>query len=168
MIRTSFWLIAALVVAGRSHAQAASDSLLGRLIGEWRMSGQVRGKPVAYALAATWVLDHKYVELHMTDLGRPARYEARVFVGADTAPAHVLVHWLDGFGAAYSVPAGAGAIRGDTLEFTFQYSDGPFRDVWIYRGPAIGWHFRLEKGDGHGGWRPFAEYEVIPAKGTPR
>jgi hypothetical protein len=145
-------------------AQGAADSLLDRLVGEWRMTGQVRGKPAAYRLTATPVLDKRFIELHMVDTAHPPTYEARVFIGRDTIPGRVLVHWLDNTGAAFSVPAAAGTVRGDTLQFEFAYSDGPFRDTFVYRGPALGWRFRLESGDRHGGWQRFAEYDVTPAR----
>ncbi len=138
----------------------SADSLLNHLVGTWRMVGQVRGHPVSYALAVRRVLSGRYVELHMTDETRPPQYEARVFVGADTVAGHVLVHWLDSFGAAFSVPAGEGYVVGDTLRFEFAYNTGPFRDTFIYRSGEGGWTFRLESGDGQGTWRPFAEYEV--------
>jgi hypothetical protein len=139
-------------------ASIAADRLLDRLVGDWRMVGQVRGKPVTYTLAARRVLDGRYVELHMTDVNRPAQYEARVFVGADTAPGRVLVHWLDSFGAAHSVPHASGAVDGDTLRFEFAYRSGPFRDTFVYDSAAQRWSFLLEAGDGQGGWQRFADY----------
>jgi hypothetical protein len=143
------------------------EALLDRLVGNWQMVGQVRGRPVTYTLAARRVLSGRYVELHMTDVSQPPQYEARVFVGADTVPGHVLVHWLDSFGAAFSVPAATGQVVGDTLRFEFAYSTGPFRDTFVYRPTAGTWMIRLESGDSTGGWRLFAEYEVRPSAGPP-
>jgi hypothetical protein len=153
-----------LAVALPLRGQAVSDSLLERLVGEWRMTGQVRGKPAAYRLTATPVLDKRFIEMRMVDTAQPHGYEALVFIGRDTIPGRVLAHWLDNTGAAFSVPAAAGTVRGDTLQFEFAYSDGPFRDTFVYRGPALGWRFRLESGDRHGGWRLFAEYDVTPVR----
>jgi hypothetical protein len=75
----------------------------------------------------------------------------------------VLVHWLDNTGAAFSVPAGSGTARGDTLRFDFAYSDGLFRDTFVYRRATSTWRFLLEKSDGHGGWKMFADFGVKPA-----
>jgi hypothetical protein len=147
--------------------QSATDVLLDRLVGDWHMVGHVRGKPVTYTLAARRVLGDRYVELHMTDVNRPAQYEARVFVGADTVPGKVLVHWLDSFGAAFSVPHGSGSVKGDTLRFEFPYGTRPFRNTFVYSSASRSWMFRLEPGDGHGGWRLFAEYDVRPAAAAP-
>jgi hypothetical protein len=143
-----------------ASAPVPADSLLDHLVGTWRMVGQVHGQPVRYALAVDRVLHGQYVELHMTDVNQPSRYEARVFVGADTVAGRVLVHWLDNFGAAFSVPAGSGSVAGDTLRFYIPYSTGPFRDTFIYDPATDAWIFRLESGDGSGAWRPFADYDV--------
>jgi hypothetical protein len=158
--------VASAAAAPRSERVSAED-LLDRLVGDWSMVGQVRGRPVTYTVAARRVLAGRYVELHMTDVNQPPQYEARVFVGADTVPGRVLVHWLDSFGAAFSVPHAAGAIVGDTLQFEFAYRSGPFRDTFIYHGPGRGWTFRLEAGDGRGGWRLFAAYDVRPPERAP-
>jgi hypothetical protein len=167
------------VVAGALRAQVTSaataprsvpapaEALLDRLVGDWSMVGQVRGRPVRYVLAARRVLAGRYIELHMTDVNQPPQYEARVFVGADTVAGRILVHWLDSFGATFSVPHGVGAIVGDTLQFQFAYTTGPFRDTFIYHGPARRWTFRLEAGDGRGGWRLFATYDVRPTERAP-
>jgi len=105
-----------------------------------------------------------FVELHMTDTATPSGYEARVFLGHDPKTGRLIAHWLDRFGAGFSIPHGAGAIRGDTLRFDIPYQDGPFRDTFVYRRGDGTWQFRLEAGDGAGGWKPFAEYQVTPIR----
>jgi hypothetical protein len=66
------------------------------------MTGTVRARPVTYRLEAEWVLQHRFVELHMEDVEHtPPRYEARVF------------------GAAYSVPSATGTATGDSLTLDF-------------------------------------------------
>lgn len=136
------------------------DSLLAHLTGHWIMRGTVRGQAETYTMEGAWILAGKFVELHMVDATHPPAYEARVFVGADTAAGRLIVHWLDAFGAAYSVPAATGMIHGDTLDFTFQYSTGPFRDLFIYRPATRSWYFRLEDTDSAGHPRLFGEYAV--------
>lgn len=146
-------------LAAQSGSPAAADSLLQRLVGQWRMTGSVRGKPVAYTLDANRVLQGRFVELHMTDVSRPPQYEARVFIGADTAGGYI-AHWLDNTGASYSVPPATGEARGDTVLLTFPYPHGAFRDTFVYDRRADVWRFRLDAADSTGGWRLFAEYEV--------
>ena len=148
--------VMSLILPATVHAQ----SLLDQLVGDWRMTGTVRGNPVTYTLVARRTLQDKCVELHMTDVSRPPRYEARVFIGQDSVPSQLVVHWLDAFGAAYSIPHGTGSISGDTLRFSFHYASGPFRDTFVFDRATGAWRFLLESGDGSGGWRTFATYTV--------
>ena len=163
---TSNIILSVLIALSASSASAQlskvapnpADSLIARLVGRWEMRGEVRGRPAVYDAVAQWTLGHRYLELHMRDRAAASPYEARVFIGSDTAKGRVLVHWLDNTGAAFSVPAGIGVVSGDTLRFEFAYSDGPFRDTFIYRRRTNEWSMVLERGDGRGGWRPFATY----------
>ena len=151
-------------VPAQVHAQrpasAGVDSLLQRLVGTWEMAGTVRGKPQTYRLEAARTIRDKYVELHMTDVGQPAMYAARVFLGVDTATRHLIAHWIDNFGAGFSVPHAVGEMRGDTLQFTFAYDSGPFRDTFSYDRARNEWHFLLESGVAGGGWKLFGDYRV--------
>jgi hypothetical protein len=136
------------------------EALLEHLVGQWHMTGSVRGRPATYTLKAARVLQRRFVELHMEDVNRPPAYEARVFIGVDSAAGRYIVHWLDRFGAAFSIPHATGDARGDTLVFTFPYSTGAFRDTFVYHPSTDTWFFRLEAADSTGGWRLFAEYDV--------
>jgi hypothetical protein len=156
-----FILIAAVAsVPLAAQTPASTDSLLERFVGQWAMAGTVRGRPATYALDVSRVLQGKYVELHMTDVHLPPGYEARAFLGADTAGTGVIAHWLDNFGAAYSVPTATGAARGDTLVLNFPYATGAFRDTFVYDRTHDRWDMRLERADGSGGWTLFAQYEA--------
>jgi uncharacterized protein DUF1579 len=147
-------------LSAQTSPTAGMEALLERLVGQWHMTGSVRGRPVTYTLQATRVLQGRFVELHMEDVNRPPAYEARVFIGVDSAGGRYIVHWLDRFGAAFSIPHATGEARRDTLMFTFPYPAGAFRDTFVYRPSTDTWHFRLEAADSTGGWRPFAEYDV--------
>lgn len=167
MIQTRWPLFAAIVLLApvtdapaQTAAAASGEMLLERLVGQWRMEGTVRGRPVRYTLDATRVLQGKFVELRMEDVNRPAGYEARVFLGYDSVGSRYLAHWMDNFGPAFSIPHGTGAARGDTVEILFRYDAGPFRDRFVYHRPADRWSFRLESADSTGAWRLFAEYQV--------
>jgi hypothetical protein len=160
--------LAGFLIAGSAAAQestpAQMDSLLGRLVGRWQMTGTVRNRPATYALSGTRVLQGHFVELHMVDVRRPPAYEARVFLGVDSAKGEFIAHWLDNFGAAYSIPHATGTASGDTVRLAFPYADGPFRDMFVYRRRAGTWYFRLESQDTSGTWSLFAEYEVTPVR----
>jgi hypothetical protein len=147
-------------LAAQASPAASMDSLLERLVGQWRMTGAVRGRPVTYALDATRVLQRRFVELHMVDVSHPPAYEARVFIGVDSAGGQYIAHWLDNFGAAYSIPHATGRARGDTLLLDFPYPSGAFRDRFVYDRRTDAWSFRLEAADTTGAWKLFAEYRV--------
>jgi hypothetical protein len=149
-----------------AHAQGSTpgqmDSLLSHLIGRWRMTGTVLGRPVVYTLLTTRELEGRFVELHMTDVQQPPAYEARVFIGVDSARAQYVAHWLDNFGAPYSIPHATESAQGDTVHLAFAYADGPFRDTFVYHRVTGTWYFRLESQDSTGAWRLFGAYDVSP------
>ena len=148
----------------RSQANAPTitgTDLLDRLVGNWIMQGNVRGKPVEYTLTVRRILQDKYVELHMTDAASPSTYEARVIIGTAAKRDEVIAHWIDNTGAQYSVPPATGAIRGDTLVLDFPYSARPFHDELVFDRAMGRWRFVLDAADGHGGWTRFATYDVL-------
>jgi hypothetical protein len=78
-------------VAGQTTPPPPAAPLLERLVCHWTMTGTVRGRPATYQLDVAWVLQHRFVDLHMEDVQHtPPRYEARVFIGPDTLPGRVL------------------------------------------------------------------------------
>jgi len=154
--------VLATTLSAQTPRAAALDALLERLVGQWRMTGSVRGPPATYTLDATRVLQRRFVELHMEDVAQPPVYEARVFVGVDSAGSRYIAHWLDKFGAAFSIPPATGEARGDTIRLAFPYPDGAFRDTFVYERPTDTWYFRLEAADSAGGWQLFAEYHGSP------
>lgn len=147
-----------------AFAQAPWESLLDRLVGRWTMNGAVLGEHVTYSMTGVRTLEGRFVELHMKDVHVPPGYEARVLIGCDSTGHRVIAHWMDSFGAAYSVPHGVGVIRGDTLELAFAYADGPFRDRFTYDRRRDAWRFLLESADSSGAWGEFASYDVTRAK----
>lgn len=160
-------LLVAVALSGASPLVAQEPTapppvpLLERLIGRWTMTGTVRGEPATYRLDAAWVLQRRFVQLHMVDVrNTPPQYEARVFIGADTVPGRLLGHWLDSFGAAYSVPPATGVATGDSLTLDFPYPHGAFHDTFVYHAATDTWTIRLDAADGSGGWKRFAEYRA--------
>jgi hypothetical protein len=162
MIRWVGLLLPALALADGAPASPGDPrpALLKSLDGEWLMSGDVRGEPVTYALVAQPTLGGAFTELHMRDVAQPPAYEARVFIGWDADSGTVIAHWLDSFGARYSVPHGVGRISGDTLEFTIPYADGPFRDTFVFVPARDTWELRIEAAQPDGGWAHFARYQL--------
>ncbi len=113
-----------LLAAGCAHAQTQPRTtdprpeILKALDGSWIMSGDVMGKPVTYTMVAEPTLHGTFTEMHMTDVQVPSEYEARVFIGYDPTSKSLIAHWMDSFGATYSIPHGTGHITGNTIEFT--------------------------------------------------
>ena len=136
-----------------------AEQLLTRLEGSWRMAGDVRGKQVEYRLDTRRVLQGRFIELHMVDVQSPPRYEARVFLGADET-GKIFAHWLDSFGAAYSVPHGEGSATDNRIEFRIPYSGATFRDTFSYLPTTDEWTLTIEAEKAGGDTRHFAAYRL--------
>lgn len=142
------------------HAADARPDLLRKLDGNWVMNGDVLGKPVSYRMVATPALQGHFVEMRMRDVQVPAQYEATVFLGYDDESKTVIAHWMDNHGARHSIPHATGRIDGNTIQFTFAYAGGPFRDTFSYDPATASWRFVLESGRPDGTWKHFARYDV--------
>ncbi len=155
-----------LLAVSCAHTQEQPNStdtrpgILKALDGRWVMSGDVMGKPVTYTMVATPTLQGTFTEMHMTDVQVPSEYEARVFIGYDPSSKLVIAHWMDSFGAKYSIPHGTGHISGNAIEFTIPYKDGPFRDTLTYSPEKASWEFVLQASQPDGSWKHFARYEI--------
>lgn len=154
--------------AGFVHAQTntARPKLLEALDGSWIMSGDVKGKPVTYTMEANSTLLGAFTEMRMLDVQIPAQYAAHVFIGYDQPTQSVIVHWIDSFGAKYSIPHGTGSIKENTLQFIIPYSGGQFRDTFTFHPETGHWTFVLEFMKPDGTWAHFAKFKA--EKKTPR
>jgi hypothetical protein len=153
------------LVAGALHAQdhpkiPERPAVLRALDGTWVMSGDVMGKPVTYRMVAGPTLQGAFTELHMNDVQVPSQYEARVFIGYDPESRTVIVHWMDSFGAKYSIPHGAGRVTDNSIQFTIPYPGGSFRDTFTYNPASETWIFALDAKQPNGTWKHFARYRV--------
>lgn len=158
------WLLLLLTV-GTSRAQEhpkipERPPALKALDGNWVMSGDVMGKPVTYRMVAKPALQGAFTELHMSDVQVPSEYEARVFIGYDADSKAVIVHWMDSFGAKYSIPHGTGHVTDNSVQFTIPYHSGSFRDTFTYNPASKTWLFVLEAAQPDGTWKHFARYSV--------
>lgn len=124
------------------------------------MSGDVMGKPVTYRMTAGPTLQGAFTEIHMNDMQVPSEYEARVLIGYDTESKSVIAHWMDSFGAKYSIPHGTGSVTNNSIQFTIPYKAGPFRDTFTYDPDTNTWLFVLEASRPDGSWTHFARYNV--------
>lgn len=148
------------------HAQSSPaggdvrPEILRQLDGAWTMTGDVRGKPVTYRMVARPALHGTFTELRMQDVQVPAQYEAAVFVGYDAATKTIIAHWMDSFGAKYSIPHGSGDITGNVVTFTIPYPSGPFRNTWRFDPAGATWQFALDAAQPDGSWKHFAAYAL--------
>jgi hypothetical protein len=159
VITAAFMVLVCSHSAGAAEEAATRPALLAALDGRWTMIGDVMGKPVQYDMEAFPTLQGTFTEMHMNDVHVPSEYEARVFIGADKG-GQLIVHWLDSFGAKYSVPHGTGAITGNTLVFSFPYPSGQFRDTLTYQPKQKTWTLLIEEAKPDGSWAHFAQYGI--------
>lgn len=139
------WLLALLLFTGAASAQERTfnDPFIDRLAGEWTLTRQIRGKEVENSVRAEWVLNHQFLQVHMTDNAQPPAYEAIIYIGYQQDAQRYVVHWLDVYGGKGSA-LGHGKRAGDSLEVTFQYDDGPFFNTLTWDTLAQGWVFKME------------------------
>jgi len=95
--------------------------ILRKLDGNWVATGDVMGKPVQYNVTSTPALQGQFTEISMNDVQVPSQYEARIFIGFDSESNQIIAHWMDSFGAQYSIPHGTGSISENTIEFIVPY-----------------------------------------------
>lgn len=157
--------VAMLLSAGALRAQehpkiAERPAVLKALDGEWVMTGDVMGKPVTYRMVAGPTLQGAFTEVHVDDVQVPSEYEARVLIGYDAESKAVIAHWMDSFGARYSIPHGTGTLTDTSIQITIPYARGPFRDTFTYAPETDTWLFVLEASGPDGTWKHFARYSV--------
>lgn len=148
-------LVAALLVAlgAAAHAEPTrapfADDLLSNLEGDWRLVRQIRGEEVENSVDASWVLNHQFLRVHMKDVKDPPAYEAIVLIGFDDDAHRYVAHWTDTWGGKFSA-LGRGTRKGTSIEFRFDYPDGPFFNTFTWNAEARTWTFRGENQDAEG------------------
>lgn len=118
------------------------DEFIENLSGEWKLTRKIRGKEVENTVKAEWVLNHQFLQLHMKDVADPPAYEALVLIGYAHADNKYVAHWCDTYGGKFSA-VGYGKRSGDSIEFEFQYPEGPFHNTFTWDAKAKGWKFRM-------------------------
>jgi len=151
--------------AGRADELATSrrgplqDQFLQNLVGDWTVSRKIRGTVATNTLQAEWALQHQFVRLHMEDVARPPEYEALVLIGYDASTDRYVAHWCDSFGAQYA-GVGYGRRAGNSIDFVFNYADGPFHNTFSWDPATTTWTFLMQAENKDGTRRFFAEDTV--------
>ena len=133
------------------------DELLENLVGDWKLSRQIRGRTVENSAKVEWILNHQFLRIHMKDVQTPSTYEAMVFVGYDNASERYVVHWIDVFGGRFSETLGYGKRDGNSIKFVFEYPDGLFHNTFTWNAADKTWTFLMEQKNQQGKWTRFAE-----------
>lgn len=121
-----------LVVVGFARAQEPldgphrtfNDELLENLVGEWKLTRQIRGRSLENTVTVEWVLN-QFLRVHMKDVQKPPQYEAMVFIGYDNTSERYVVHWIDVFGGRASETLGDGVRTGNSIKFILRIPGRP-------------------------------------------
>ena len=152
-------LLAAMPVLAQEPADGPKnifhDAFIDKLVGEWRLLREIRGREVENTVSADWVLNHQFLRIHMKDVADPPAYEALVYIGYEHADERYVVHWLDVYGGKFSA-IGYGKRVGDSIPFVFQYDDGPFYNTFKWDARTESWTFIMEATGKDGKREPFA------------
>ena len=97
-----------------------------KIAGTWSAGGKITGDSVMYHFNASWELNHQFMVLSFADTAANPQYIAKVYIGYDCISERYVCHWLDNFGGRFSETLGYGTLTGNTVEFRFEYPDGPF------------------------------------------
>ena len=143
------------------------DELLENLQGKWKVTGTIMGKPRVMDLTAEWVLNHQFLFVRERDAaaieGKQA-YEALIYIGYDNTSERYVVHWIDIFGGRFSETLGYGTRSGNSIEFVFEYPDGPFHNTFAWNPETKTWRFLLEQKNAEGKWTMFADQTASRVK----
>ena len=162
--RTFLLALPSAALAGRAVAAGSDvdgpkrrfeDDLISRLEGRWLLTRKIRGTEVRNQVTAEWVLNHQFLQVHMKDVAQPPTYEAIVLIGYVYSGKHYVAHWTDNFGGKFSA-LGKGMRSGNSIEFRFEYPEGPFFNTFTFSPDGPQWTFRMESQDEHGARRLFA------------
>lgn len=134
-------------------AARPDDAFLANLVGRWEIARRIRGTEVHNHVDAHWVLQHRFVVLHMIDAAQPPKYEAIVLMGYDPAHDRYVAHWTDTYGAQYS-GVGYGKRAGDSVDFVFASPEGNFHNTFTWYPVQHTWRSLMES-EGKDGKRTF-------------
>jgi hypothetical protein len=119
------------------------DPFIDNLACDWKLARKVRGRDLENKVKVEWVLNHQFLQIHMKDVADPPAYQALVLIGYAHSEKEYVAHWCDTYGGKFSA-IGRGRRSGDSIEFAFQYPDGPFYNTFTWDPKAKSWTCRLE------------------------
>lgn len=141
----------------KCNDQVLNAPLLEKLTGNWEVNGEIGSDKINYNFTADWELNHQFLLLDFADIATPPAYAAHVYIGYDCISERYVALWLDNFGARYSETLGYGIQKGDSIDFRFEYPDGPFLNCFIYNRQSDTWHFHTTTKNSEGKWVLFGD-----------
>ena len=129
--------------ASPSAGRGLEDPFLENLAGKWDLTREIRGGRERNTVDAEWILGHQFLQVHMIDAARPPRYEALMTIGFDPDAGRYVAQWCDTYGGKFSA-IGYGRRNGASIEFRFEFSDGPFYNTFTWEPESRGWTCLLE------------------------
>lgn len=139
--------------AAAAPAVRPDDPFLANLVGRWEISRRIHGTVVHNHLDAHWVLQHRFIVLHMIDAAEPPKYEAIVLMGYDPVHDRYVAHWTDTYGAQSS-GVGYGKRNGNAVDFVFAAPEGNFHNTFTWDPAQRAWRSLMES-EGKDGKRTF-------------
>jgi hypothetical protein len=144
------------------------DSLVDRLVGSWKLEGNVMGNNAHHDVQADWVLNHQFLRIQeKTAANAPAaerRYDSIWYLGYDSISDRYVLHLMDTFGGRFSETLGYGTREGDQIKFVFEYPDGPFHNTYRWNAREKSWQWLMEQKDKDGKWVPFSDLKLTRAE----
>ena len=154
-----FFVLISFNIAGQDTTKCNekyfNDQLLDKLVGNWDLNGKIGNEPVANNCSAQWVLNHQFIELSLVDTAKIPTYAAKIFIGYDCISERYIVHWIDNYGGRFSETLGYGQLKGNAIEFRFEYSYGPFINKFIFDSKKDTWQLKMTTKNAKGAWVVF-------------
>src|SRR5690349_14249867 len=154
MKRAAYFLFAFLLVSfglsGRAvYAQEPldgpnrpfKDDLLENLVGDWKLTRQIRGQTVQNTVKAEWVLNHQFLRIYLKDVATQAHYDTMCFVGYYSEIDRDVVHWIDRIVGRFTETLGFVHSDGNFIKFEFEYPEGPFHNSFTWNAVDKSWTF---------------------------
>jgi uncharacterized protein DUF1579 len=152
------------VAATAQRPEPWHDDLVEHLSGDWKMTGNVMGRPAHHDVKAEWVFNHQFLRIEeKTSASAPeseSKYDAVWYLGYDSTSERYVMHLMDEFGGRFSETLGYGVRDGNSIKFVFEYPDGPFHTTFRWDPDKNTWQWLMEQKDKTGKWAPFADLRL--------
>lgn len=139
------------------------------MVGKWRITGTIVGRPIQQECDVEWVLGHQFLKIHflaaeeekMPGSTKETRYEALVFFGYDNMSERYVAHWMDVYGGRYSEALGYGHREGaNSIKFVFEY-DVPLHNTVTWDPTSGCWRMIIQQKNQRGEWKQFADETFV-------